>query len=199
MRRPSFKRILRDESGLSTIEFAILAPTLLVMLMGTFDLSHTAYVHTVLEGELNKAGRDATLAGGNTGSATTSLDNRVKTRVNNVIGSGTWTFSHKRYPSFTRAGQAENFTDTNNNGVRNAGECFQDENGNLSWDSDGGTNGQGSGDDIVVYKAKVVYPRLFPLYGMLGWSQNQTIEGTTVLRNQPYGQGSTFTVTVVCT
>ncbi len=192
-------RALRDERGLSTIEFAILAPTLMVMLMATFDLSHTAYVHTVLEGELNKAGRDATLVGGASVSATTSLDNRVRTRVNNVVSGGTWTFSHKRYPSFTRAGQAENFTDGNNNGVRDAGECFQDENGNLSWDSDGGTNGQGAADDIVVYKAKVVYPRLFPLYGMLGWSQNQTIEGTTVLRNQPYGQGSTYQVTVICT
>lgn len=191
------KKLAADTRGLTIIEFAFIAPTLLVMMMATFDLGYRGYATSVLQGEVQKAARDATLETGS--GSTTALDTKVKDQVSRIVSNGTWSFSRKSYASFTRAGAAENFTDSNANGIRDAGECYQDENGNSNWDADVGLNGQGTSDDIVVYTASVSYPRLFPMYGLLGWSQTQTISATTTLRNQPYGTQVTYTPTARCT
>jgi len=197
VRTPLLHRLAADTRGMTIIEFAFIAPTLLVLMMGTFDLGFRAYATSVLQGEVQKAARDATLETGST--AGTALNTRVQTQVSRVVPNGTWTFARRSYSSFTRAGAAENFTDSNGNGTREAGECFQDENGNGNWDSDVGLNGQGTSDDIVTYTASVSFPRLFPMYGLLGWSPNQTISATTTLRNQPYGTQTTYPVTAICT
>lgn len=197
MSRALFKRLAADTKGLTIIEFALIAPTLLVLMMGTFDLGFRAYVTSVLQGEVQKAARDATLETGS--AAGTALNTQVQNQVSRIVRNGTWTFTRRSYASFTRAGAAENFTDTNGNGIRDPGECFQDENGNGIWDADVGLNGQGTSDDIVVYTAAVTFPRLFPMYGLLGWSANQTVSASTALRNQPYGTQVTYPVTAVCT
>ncbi|MEQ1867299.1 MAG: TadE family protein [Micropepsaceae bacterium] len=197
MSRLILKRLAADTRGLTVIEFALISPTLLVLMMGTFDLGFRTYATSVLQGEVQKAARDATLETGS--SAGTALNTRVQDQVSRIISNGTWTFTRRSYASFTRAGQAENFTDSNGNGSRDAGECYQDENGNSNWDADVGLTGQGTSDDIVMYTASVTYPRLFPMYGLLGWTQNETIAASTTLRNQPYGTQVTYTVTARCT
>lgn len=197
MNRRPLKRLAADTSGLTIIEFALIAPTLMVMLMGTFDLGFRSYATAVLQGEVQKAARDATLETGSAAGA--ALNARVQDQVSRIISNGTWSFARRSYASFTRAGAAENFTDSNSNGVRDVGECYQDENGNSNWDADLGLLGQGTSDDIVVYTASVSYPRLFPMYGLLGWTPNQTISATTTLRNQPYGTQTTYTPVARCT
>ena len=197
MNRALLQRFSADKRGLTVIEFALIAPTLLVLMMGTFDLGFRTYATSVLQGEVQKAARDATLETGIT--AGTALNSRVQDQVSRIIANGTWTFTRKSYSSFTRAGQAENFTDTNGNGARDAGECYQDENGNSNWDADVGLNGQGTSDDIVMYTASVSYPRLFPMYGLLGWSPNETVSASTALRNQPYGTQVNYTAVARCT
>lgn len=202
MRRP-LRSLARDEKGTSLLEFAMVAPTLLFMLMAVLDLSWRAYISSVLTGELQKAGRDSALEGGLTGA--TSLDARVSNRVKVLVQNGTFTFTRKNFESFTRAGQQEPFVDqrdpaTNQyNGLRDPGECFTDENASGAWDAVGGRTGQGSADDIVQYEVTLVYPRLIPMYGMAGWTSQQTVRATTVLRNQPYGQQDTRTPATVCT
>jgi len=197
MSRRALNKLSADSRGITIVEFAFIAPTLMIMLMGTFDLGFRAYAGSVLQGELQKAARDSTLETGS--SSASSLDTRVQTQVSKIVSNGTWTFSRKSYSSFTRAGQAENFTDTNGNGHRDPGECFQDENGNGQWDADVGLNGQGTSDDIVIYTASVTYPRVFPMYGLLGWSPNETLTASTALRNQPYGTQTTYPVVAICT
>ena len=51
----------RDHRGVSTIEFALLAPVLFLVLLGLFDLMYAVYVRSVLEGAVVKAGRDSAL------------------------------------------------------------------------------------------------------------------------------------------
>lgn len=197
MNRRWLKRLASDTQGITIVEFAFIAPTLLVMMMATFDLGFRGYANSVLQGELQKAARDATLETGS--AAGTALNARVQDQVSRIVSNGTWTFTRRSYASFTRAGAAENFTDNNSNGVRDAGECYQDENGNSNWDADVGIGGQGTSNDIVVYTASVSYPRVFPMYGLLGWSPTETLSATTTLRNQPYGTQTSYTVTARCT
>ncbi len=197
MIRAALTRLRREARGAAAIEFAMVAPVLFLLLMASFDLSYRAYISSTLQGAVQKAARDATLEGG--AGATSSLDARVRLQVAPIVDNGTFTFTRKNYESFTRAGQAENFTDSNANGIRDAGECFQDENGNGTWDADSGSNGTGGARDIVVYTAQVSYPRIFPLYGMLGWSSTQIVSATTVLRNQPYSTQQRASAVAVCT
>ena len=70
------RRLRRDESGTTVIEFAVLAPTLMVMLFGLLDLSHNMYTAQMLQGAIQHAARKSTVEGAS-GSAA-ALDNAVR-------------------------------------------------------------------------------------------------------------------------
>lgn len=188
-----------DTRGATLVEFAIVAPVMLLMLMGFFDLAHQAYAKSVLSGVVQKAGRDATLESGP--GAAAALDAEVSSQIRRVAGdNATVTPSRASYRDFRGIGTPEQFTDAGSPGNNryDAGECFVDTNGNGIWDADIGRSGQGGAQDAVLYKVTVSYPRLFPMAGMLGWSANQQIVASTVLRNQPYADQVTPAV-VGCT
>lgn len=180
-------RFARDERGATLVEFAFVAPVMLLMLMGFFDLAHQAYAKSVLTGAVTKAGRDATLEGG--GATGAALDAAVSTQVRMVAGTNAAMVSTRAsYTDFRGVGTPEQFTDAGSpgNGKWDPGECFVDTNGNSRWDPDIGRTGQGGADDAVLYEVVVTYPRSFPMAGMLGWPATQQITASTVLRNQPY-------------
>jgi hypothetical protein len=201
--RARFAALARDSKGNTLMEFALIAPTFLIMLMGTFDLSYRAYAVSILQGAVQKAGRDSSLE--NAGGSTALVDSVITNQMRRIASDVTMTFDRKTYVSFTRAGQAEEFEDRIvpatglPNGIREVGECYFDENNNGTYDLDGGINGQGGARDITVYSATAVYPRLFPMYGLLGFPQNETIKATTVLRNQPFGTQATRPKPRICT
>lgn len=185
MRMPFLQRLRSSKRASTIVEFTFVAPTLMVFLMAGFDMGYRAYVESVLQTSVQKAGRDSALEGG-TG-ATAAIDAWVTTRVKPLVDNGVFEFTRKNTSSFTNAGAMEPFTDLNNNGTCDVGEPYSDENSNNVRDSSG-ADGQGGARDITVYTAKVSYPRIFPMYGLLGWSPNISASATTVLRNQPYGQ-----------
>ena len=194
--RPSaWRRIARDQRGATAVEFAMVAPIMIVMLMGLLDLGHQIYVQAVLEGEMQKAARDSTLESGV--SASSTIDARVQNAVRNVAGSATFAATRKSYSNFNDVGEPEDYTDSNSNGIHDSGECFEDVNGNGQWDADLGRDGQGGADDVVLYTMRVTYPELFPLSSLIGWSGTKQIEATTILRNQPYNN-QTLPVFVEC-
>lgn len=179
-----------DESGVTIIEFGIVAPVMLLMLMGFFDLAHTEYARSILQGAMQMAARNSTLESGSTSQA--AIDAYVQNQVKSVVGSAaTFTVTRESYADFTSVGKAERYTDANGNGQHDAGECFEDVNGNGTWDADMGKSGQGGADDAVLYTMTVSYNRMFPMAKMLGWAPKQTISASTVLRNQPYGAQQT--------
>ena len=179
-----WRKIRRDERGVTAIEFAMVAPVMVLMLMGLLDVGHQIFVQAVLEGEMQKAARDSALESGVTNNAT--IDTRVKTAVLKVAQGATFVITRKSYSSYNDVGDPENYTDSNNNHVHDVGECFEDVNGNGQWDADLGKNGQGGADDVVLYTMRVTYPELFPISSMVGGSADQVIQATSILRNQPY-------------
>jgi Flp pilus assembly protein TadG len=186
MNQTFFCRLAQEKRGSTLIEFAFVAPVLLTLTLGGIDLGYRAYVDHVLEASVQKAGRDSALEGGATSIA--AIDGKVASLINPLVSNATFVFDRKNFASFSRAGQAEEFTDLNGNGNCDSGEPYTDENNNSTRDLSGGVNGQGGARDITVYTATVSYPRVVPMYGLLGWSSNVTSSATTVLRNQPYGQ-----------
>jgi Flp pilus assembly protein TadG len=190
--------MVRDESAVTVVEFGIVAPVMLLMLMGFFDLAQTEYARSVLQGAMQMAARNSTLESGLT--SQTAIDAYVENQVTPVVSkSPTYTVSRLSYSDFTNVGKAEPYTDTNGNGKYDKGECYQDVNGNGQWDSDMGASGQGGADDAVLYTMTVSYKRLFPMAGMLGWPAKQQITATTVLRNQPYNAQDNSTPPTICT
>jgi Flp pilus assembly protein TadG len=177
------RRLGRDESGATVVEFAMVAPVLVTLLLALFDIGYNLYTASVLQGTIQKAARDSSIEG----SVTSSLDDKVAVAVHKIAPGATMTFARKSYASFSDIGTPEDFTDVNGNGTCDKGEPFEDANRNGSWDDDRGSSGQGGARDAVLYTVHVSYPRAFPVGGFLGLSGNHEMETSTVLRNQPFG------------
>ncbi len=192
----AFGSIFKNKNGATLMEFALVAPPLILTLMGIFDLGHRTYLNSVLYGAMQKAGRDSSLETG--GAQLTAIDNKVRDAVSPVLlGSTFQPIIRRATKSFAAAQSGEPFTDINANGLRDALECFDDENGNGTWDSTAGTTGLGGTDDVITYQARINFQHVFPMPGLLGWPATDTLTATTVLRNQPYGERSE--PTRVCT
>ena len=177
-------RLLRDARGVAAVEFALVAPIMLIGLLGVLDLGYTMYTASLLEGTIHKTARDSTIQGA--GGRAATLDARVEKQVRNIAPGAEITFSRTAYTSFVDARQPEDFTDTNGDGICNDNEPFEDANGNGVWDADRGQAGFGGARDAVLYEVEVRFPRLFPVHKLIGQSGHTTMTSRTILRNQPF-------------
>lgn len=195
---PLLTRLLRDDRGATLTEFAFVGPVLILMVMGIFDMAHTQYTSALVNGAMQKAGRDLTLEGA--GSTEAVVDQRVKDQVSAVVPStATVTLEKLSHFDFSDVGEAEEFNDDNGDGICNNGEVYVDVNENGQWDANQGEQGIGGARDVVLYTAVVRYPRLFPMYGLAGLDQDVTVRSSTVMRNQPFDQQDRSTETGNCT
>lgn len=182
----ALRRLRDDESGVSALEFALISPALMVLLLGIFDLGYNMYTTEMLHGAIQRAARNSTIEGAGTKQA--AIDAIVTGEVRAVAANATVTFERKSYASFKRVGRPEDFTDGNANGTCDNGEPYEDANGNGLWDVDPGTAGFGGARDAVLYTVTVKYPRLVSIAAWLpGMNKDFTVKTSTVLRNQPYG------------
>ncbi|MEA1083132.1 TadE/TadG family type IV pilus assembly protein [Sphingomonas sp. CD22] len=196
--RRRLRTLAADARGATIIEFAMVVPVMLLLIMGLGDIAYQAYLQAVLTGAVQKAGRDGTIQNNASANAGTTLDQRVMSQVVGVARTATGTSSRKSFGQFGYIA-AEPFQDNNNNGVYDAAtECFTDVNGNGTRDLDPGIAGQGGANDVVVYTMTVQFSRLFPLAKMIGWPQRATISATTILKNQPYATQAGPTAQLVC-
>lgn len=194
---PAFlERLRRDERGSPIAEFAVVAPTMFLLLMASMDLSYRSYTTSLLEGELQKAARDSGME--NQQANIDVIEAKVKKQVQLVVKNATFSPLRRSYTSYLN-NKPERFTDTNGNGIRDTGECYDDVNANGQWDTDPGNNGQGGANDVAAYSMTLTYPRLFPMYGLLGWPSTETITVRTFLRNQPYAAQNIPVVKQICT
>ncbi len=192
-------RLQRDERGSAAIEFAIVAPVMLLLIFGAFDFSHTLWTQAQLQGVVQKTARDSTLE---TSDVTEQaiLDAKIRAQATALRNDANIDISRRYYRTFSdaAAAQAEAWTDTNGNGRCDASEPYQDENRNSTWDADGADAGQGGAKDAVVYKVTMTYPRILPMPKFLGTGATTTkLVATTVLKNQPYGDQGSYGAPVV--
>lgn len=189
-------RAKRDKRGVTAVEFGLIAPTFIMLLLGVFDMGYNVYARAILDGAVQKAGRDSALE---TGTAQTAvLDSKVKENLGPLAGDAKFTYERRNYRDFAKVGLPEDLDDKNNNGTRDPGECFTDENNNGSWDQDLGKTGVGGARDVVLYTVRMTYQRKFPLYNLIGIDKETSIASATVLRNQPYGDQASETKEVIC-
>ncbi len=185
--------IAQDDEGVTVIEFAFVAPIFLMIMMGGFDIAHTLYMRSVLNGALAKAARDSALQAGTSEQNQERINKYVESQMYFLAGDEKdvkVTFAPREF--FADFASAANpkpeqlVSDLDKNGECDEGDSYVDENRNGDYDEDGIGDGQGGARDAVVYRVEVKYNRLFPMYGLLGWSKQITMNGSTVLANQPY-------------
>ena len=196
IRRRSLSVLRRDSRGVTVVEFAMVAPVMILLIMGLGELMYTIYAQSVLSGAVQKAARDSAIQGGS--DRVLDIDSRVMEQVHTVAPLATHVSSRASYHNFASV-RPERFTDGNNNGVRDAGECFDDINNNGRWDIDPGIANQGGASDVTRYRIRVTYPRPFPMAQMLGWEKNATMTAETLIKNQPYATQAAQVVRTICT
>ena len=177
-------RLPGDTRGAAALEFALVAPALLLTVMGIFDLGYNIYAATMVQGAIQHAARDSTIEGANL--RRTQIDAAVSRAVHHVVPRATIAFSRRAYADFADVSRPEDFTDTDRNGLCDNGEPFEDANRNGTWDDDRGTAGSGGARDAVLYTVNVTYARGFPMASLIGLPDTVTTAAATVLRNQPY-------------
>lgn len=179
-------RLRADQGGATLVEFALILPALMVLVLGIFDLSYNVYTNEMLQGAIQRGARASTLEGAAANQK--SIDDLVTAEVRTVAANATLTFARKSYSSFSGVGRPEDFTDINANTLCDNGEPFEDANANGGWDKDPGQTGFGGARDAVLYTVTVTYPRLVPVAAVIpGQNANFTLKSSTVLRNQPFG------------
>jgi Flp pilus assembly protein TadG len=189
----------RDDRGATIVEFALILPVMLTLIMGLGELTYQGYVQSVLTGAMQKAGRDSAIQG----ASSSVIDAQVLVTVQRVAGRATLSPAPVR-KSYSQFGyiNGEPFTDTADttskwhDGICDNSEPFLDTNGNGIWDADVSTGGQGGANDVTVYTVSITYPRLFPVASWFGWSSTEKLTATTVLKNQPYATQTVATTTV---
>lgn len=182
----TIERLQRDTRGATVVEFAAIAPCLLMVILGVMDLGYNLYATSLLEGAIQAAARDSTIEGAE--GRRVDIDDRVRDVVDDLVFDADVEFDRRAYTDFSDIARPEEFTDSNGDGICNAGEPFEDANGSGAWDDDRGKDGMGGARDAVLYTVTVSYPRAFPVMGLLGFDETVSTKSRTVLRNQPYDE-----------
>lgn len=191
---PTRRSLGCDKRGATIVEFAMIIPVFVGLLLSILEVGYQSYVTAVVQGALSKASRQVTV-GNKTAADVVAI---IKSEVQSVVPAQYVTVSTRRYYNFSNVGKPEKITsDTDPRGTYNLGDCFEDANNNGIYDATPGDTGIGSADDIVYYTVKVVYPNLTPVGTLLSWSPTRSVAATTVLRNQPFT--SRAEPTIVCT
>lgn len=181
------RRLLANREGATLLEFAFVAPVLILMVMGVFDMAHTQYTNSMLNGAMQKAGRDLTLE--SAGSQQAAIDARVREQVAVVVPPGAEiTFEKQSHFDFADIGEPEPVLGDNGNLRCDPGERYVDVNESGNWEADRGKAGIGGARDAVLYTAVVTYPRMFPMFTLADLPRDITLRASTVLRNQPFDE-----------
>lgn len=182
----TLRALSADRSGVTIVEFALVAPVLLMIIIAIFDLGHMMYTKSLLIGSIQKTARDSSLDGASTQEAV--LDAKVSNVVRAIAPDATLQFRRRAFTDFGEIGRPEDFTDIDQDGTCDNGEPYEDANGNGKWDAQAeGKAGFGGARDAVLYTVTVTYSRIFPAFAMIGGARTATVKAETVLRNQPYG------------
>jgi Flp pilus assembly protein TadG len=190
MRPPAFLlQLWRDASAGAAVEFAFVAPVMLLFVIGIVEVAMVLFTWALLEGGVREAARYGitgyTLAGQTREQLMRAIVGKYTV---GMVDMSKVTVTSLTYKSFANIGQPEPFNDANHNGTRDAGETYTDVNGNGKWDADMGASGAGGPGDVVVYTVSYNWPL------MTGYLAQQMglyipLSASYAVRNEPWSVG----------
>jgi hypothetical protein len=185
-----FARIRHDSAGVTLVEFALVAPVMLVMICGLLELGYVAFARSTLESAILDASRRARVAQC-PGEAATLIEQELDDRMAIVIShdGAPPVLTVRSYGSeFGNVGTPEPFNDLDASGSFDPGEPYSDINGNGEWDADMGKAGSYGGyGDVVQFTATFNVASLLPFMAarINGNAGYYRIVAETVVRNEP--------------
>ena len=173
--------------GIAAVEFAIIAPVFLLLLMGIIEFSLIMFTTSMLESATAVSSRLGKTGYSQSGmSREDTILQAIRTQAGSTIDSKKITITSKYYTQFDQIGKGEPWTDTNHNGIADPGE-YTDINGNGKYDADLGTAGYGGANDVVVYTISYPWSVVTPfLRELIGTKGIFTITTHAVVKNEPY-------------
>ncbi len=183
------KNLLRDDSGVTMLEFALVAPFAIVTFMSVIELSLIMLAQNVLESATYAASRE-----GKTGYVATGVSreqtimNVLNQRAGSLLDTNEITITTTTYNNFDKIGQPEPFVDANGNGKRDNGENYTDLNHNGKYDEDQGSQGAGAAGEVVVYLVSYPWHVFTPVIGNLMGFDNGTVtlSARAIIKNEPF-------------
>jgi len=179
---------MRAEDGVTALEFAIVAPVLMMLVFSIIEFSLIMMVYNVMESSTSissRLGKTGFVTEGQTREQT--ILTSIMARAGNLIRQENLTVTSKFYKQFDQINDPEPFIDANHNGNFDVGENYTDVNGNSQWDADMGASGYGSANDVVVYSVSYPWPISTPIMReFIGTDGNFIITTHAVVKNEPY-------------
>lgn len=187
MHKPRYQRFLRNEHGITALEFAMVAPVFMLLVMGVVEMSLIMFTSVALESATNntaRLGKTGYVASNKTRQQTI-LDN-VKAKTAGLLNPNDIQVSTEVYSNFDKVGQPEPcISPVNPPCTGTAGINFVDVNGNGTWDQDMAQSGQGNAGDVVVYTVSYRWQIMTPMVGSI-IGNPFTISARSVVRNEPF-------------
>ena len=181
------RALLANTRGVTAVEFALIAPVLILLTLGTIDVGYTLTVQRLLEASAREASRFGVTGRDPDDLTRTATIRRIVERT--LIGSdvaGRLAIDVRAYTSFDNVGRPEPFQDENDNGRRDPGETFTDVNGDGTWNPDMGVPTAGGAGDVVVYTLSYAQPVLVPFMAKFYGDATITHRARAVVRNEPF-------------
>jgi len=177
-----------DERAASAVEFALVAPALVLLLLGILEFGLLMAAQVTLSNAVAETARY-----GITGRTEPEREREevirdlVEESAAGLFDSSLLEFESLVYPDFSSVGRPEPFDDDNGNGIRDPGESYQDLNGNGQWDEDMGVPGAGGPDEVVLYRVRYPWRLLLPVFRPFFPPDGELdIEASVAVRNEPF-------------
>lgn len=186
-------RLPHDCRGVTAVEFALLAPVMFLLIMGSIEMGFMMFQKVHADGILRSAARMAVTGNKEVNGADGVLiDDYVKKTVP-LTSTGKVEITKEFYDRFSAVRKPEK-RDGNSPPY-----CFEDINGNQRWDTNPSRVGLGGADDIINYKVDLTYDALFPLVtNMATKSSKVNLQSQITLRNEPFAGGEDVQAKTCC-
>lgn len=183
------RALLDDREGATIVEFAIVLPMFMVLLIGILDIGQMVYGKSVLTGAVHRAARASATETRNIAQA----DAGVLATIRPVLPGVTIKTSRTSYYDFADIGRPEKWNDDNGNSRCDDDEVFTDENRNGQWDEDiGKQNDAGTANDVIIYRVTASFEPMFKVPLLPGSWSDRTLMATAVIKNQPFGNQTDY-------
>ncbi|MHA1566957.1 MAG: TadE/TadG family type IV pilus assembly protein [Alphaproteobacteria bacterium] len=179
--------MVEDRRGSAAVEFGLIAPLFILMIVGIVEVGTTLFVGALMEGAIRDASRYG-ITGQDGANRAQVIRDIIEERTIGLVDINIATIQTQVYESFEAVGSAEPYTDDNPaNGTYDVGEAFVDVNQNSQWDSDQGKDGVGEPGEIVLYTVDYNLPMLTGYVAShLGSGGHIGLSASIAVLNEPF-------------
>ncbi|MEM7688087.1 MAG: TadE family protein [Pseudomonadota bacterium] len=189
------RQLREDNKGVTIIEFAFVAPVMILFITGLLEFGYLLFARSTLESAVLEAARGTRVANCPNENAK-EIEKLIQDRMERVVSGDKQKAKivvQSYGTEFGDVGNPEPYDDEDGNGKRDDGESFTDINGNGEWDEDMGAEGDyGSFGEVVRLRATYNVTSLVPFIAneFNNGKDFYSIEAVTVVRNEPFTEAT---------